>query len=194
MKYLVFFALLINPLTIREINSLKKEARDAFSKADYKTAIEKYSYLRDTLNVTDDAVLLNLAHAYFYLNDTANAISAYQNLTSAEASIRSKAYVQLGVIHNRQGAQEEALQYFKDAIKADPDNMDARYNYELLKKYMEYPEIILAKTRLLVKQRRYREARRFLGAKLQESKRMSQLKDYTDRIETIITIDSLGRL
>lgn len=194
MKYLIFLALIINPLTIREINSLKTEAEEAFGRGDYKTAIEKYNYLKDSLNITDDALLLNLAHAYFHVNDTANALSSYQNLTSAEASVRSKAYLQSGVIQNRQGAHEEALQYFKDAIKADPGNMDARYNYELLKKYMDYPEIILDRIRLLVRQRRYREARYFLAVKMRESKRMSQLRDYNDRIETIITIDSLGRL
>ncbi len=32
---------------------------------------------------------------------------------------------------------EEALNHFKEAIKADRDNIDARYNYEMLKRKLD---------------------------------------------------------
>ena len=38
---------------------------------------------------------------------------------------------------NRQSKFEEALNHFKQAIKSDPTNKDAQYNYELLKKKLE---------------------------------------------------------
>lgn len=197
MKYFLActLALIINPVKISQINSFKQEAREAFNKGDYTSAIGKYRYLTDSLNVGEDPVLLNLANAYFLSKDTANAYAAYQSLTGSSISrVRSKAYHQMGIIKNEQGAPEEALRHFHDAIKADKDNMDARYNYELLKNYIKYPEIILNRIRLLVKQRRYKAARNFLVKKMQESRRIRQFKDYSDRIETIIVIDSLGRL
>jgi Ca-activated chloride channel family protein len=186
-------AWLINPIKIREINTVKKQAREAYSKGDYKTTIARYRHLVDSMEVDSDAVLLNLGHAYYQTNDTTNALSTYQLVSASNAKLSSIAYQQMGVIKNKQGKPTEALQYFKDAIKADASNMDARYNYELLKKYMEYPEIILTKFRLLVDQHRYKEARNFLKRKMRENKRIRQYKDYNDRVQIIITIDSLAQ-
>ena len=40
-------------------------------------------------------------------------------------------------LSHRQGKLEEALTYFKSALKADPANEEARYNYEMVKKKLE---------------------------------------------------------
>jgi Ca-activated chloride channel family protein len=131
-------ALLTDPTKIGKINSLKSEAKKAYLAGDYKTAIQKYRYLVDSLQVQEDEVLLNLANSYFQLNDTTNAAGEYQSLTqSSKNQLRSKAQQQLGVMTNKQGKSEEALNHFKQAIKSDPANKDARYNYELLKKKLE---------------------------------------------------------
>lgn len=142
MKWLVSFtlmlALLTDPTKIGKINTLKAEAKKAYLAGDFKTAVQKYRYLVDSLQVKEDEVLLNLANAYFQLNDSTNALSEYQSLTqSPKPQLRSKAQQQLGVMTNRQGKFEEALNYFKESIKSDPSNNDARYNYELLKKKLE---------------------------------------------------------
>lgn len=141
MKYalVILLALVMNdPVKISRINSAKAEAKKAFQSGDYKTAAEKYTYLVDSLGVKEDEVLLNLAHAYYLMKDTANASSKYQPLVqSASREVSSKANQQLGLISNRQGKAEEALNYFKQAVKADPANNDARYNYEMLKKKLD---------------------------------------------------------
>jgi tetratricopeptide (TPR) repeat protein len=88
--------------------------------------------------VTEDEVRLNLANAYFEANDTVNTLQRYQPLTqSSNTKIRSVAHQQMGVLANRQGKFEEALASFKQALKADPSNEDARYNYEMVKKKLE---------------------------------------------------------
>lgn len=134
----LFLALLIDPTKIGQINTLKSEAKKAYLAGDFKTAIEKYRYLVDSLHVQEDEVLLNLANSYFQLNDTTNAINQYQPLTqSTKNQLRSKAEQQLGVMANRQGKFEEALSHFKQAIKSDQTNEDARYNYEMVKKKLE---------------------------------------------------------
>ena len=134
----LLIALLIDPTKIGKINTLKSEAKKAYLAGDFKTAIEKYRYLVDSLHVQEDEVLLNLANSYFQLNDTTNAINQYQPLTqSTKNQLRSKAEQQLGVMANRKGKFEEALSHFKQAIKSDQTNEDARYNYELVKKKIE---------------------------------------------------------
>lgn len=141
MKFIIATLLVvvsIDPGKIGKINSVKSEARKAYVAGDYKKAVEKYQYLADSLAVTEDEVMLNLGNSYFQTNDTTHAIATYQNLTgSPKPQIRSKAQQQLGVLNHRNGKFEEALNNFKQAIKADANNMDARYNYEMLKKKMD---------------------------------------------------------
>lgn len=135
---LLTLAAIIDPVTIGRINSLKREAREAYVAGDYKTAISKYRILIDSLHAGEDEVMLNLANAYFNANDTAQALSGYQSVVgSPKADIRSRAQQQLGIMNHRAGRLEEALENFKQAIKADPNNRDARYNYEMLKKKLE---------------------------------------------------------
>jgi hypothetical protein len=130
--------LTVDPGKIGEVNTVKSEAREAFASGNYELALKKYRYLTDSLGVNEDEVSLNMANAFFQLNDSASATSMYQSLTgSPKPVIRSKAQQQLGVLNHRQGKMEAALNNFKQAIKADPNNLDARYNYEMLKKKLD---------------------------------------------------------
>jgi Ca-activated chloride channel homolog len=135
---MILMLLVSDPVKIGKINSAKKAAKDAFQSGDYQTAIEQYKYLIDSLEVNEEEVLLNLAHAEYLLKDTANAFNNYQLLTqSSKNEIASKANLQLGLMTNQKGKPEEALSYFKQALKKNPSNEDARYNYEMLKKKLD---------------------------------------------------------
>jgi Ca-activated chloride channel family protein len=132
---LIFLTMLIDPTRIGKINAAKADAKKTFNEGKYQEAIKKYRYLIESLHVDEDEVKLNLAHAYYLAKDTANAKPIYQSLTqSLKNEIRSKALQQLGVMNNSLNKSEEALAQFKQAIKTDPSNEDARYNYEMLKK------------------------------------------------------------
>lgn len=133
----ILFALLIDPNKIGKVNDAKTEAKNAYERGEYDKAVVHYRIL-DSLGVKEDEVSMNLAHSYFHLNDSVNAQNAYLSLTSSRnPTLKSVANQQLGVMSNRQGKYEAALQYFKDALKADPTNDDARYNYEMVKKKLE---------------------------------------------------------
>jgi len=128
----------VDPATVRRINAAKSAAEESFKNGDYKSAIQHYQFLVDSLGVSEDEVVLNLANSYYLAKDTANAFNTYQSVTeSPKTDIKSKANQQLGIMANQQGRPEEALNYFKQAIKAEPTNDDARYNYEMLKKKLE---------------------------------------------------------
>lgn len=144
MKVVLFVALglsfisSVDPSTVRKINAAKARAEAAFKGGDYKSAIGQYKYLVDSLGVHEDEVALNLANAYYMAKDTANAFTTYEMLTtSADNVILSRANQQLGVMANQRGKFEEALNYFKRAIKAEPSNDEARFNYEMLKKKLD---------------------------------------------------------
>ena len=142
MKYILVslfvVAFVTDPFRIGKINRAKSEAREADISGDYKTATQKYHYLLDSMKVMEDELRLNLANAYFMMNDTTNAQTNYESLAGSKINVvRSKAQQQLGIMNYRKQKLEQALNNFKQAIKADPDNMDARYNYELLKKKLD---------------------------------------------------------
>ena len=142
MKYLVWailaLALSTDPLLITKINRAKTKAKEAYNAGDYKTAIKTFRYLIDSLQVNEDEISLNLANAYYMTKDTTQAYSTYELLTGSKTpEVRSKAQQQLGIMHHQQGKYEEALNNFKQAIKADANNTMARYNYEMLKKKLD---------------------------------------------------------
>ncbi len=136
---LLFASLLsIDPSKISKVNKIKSDAKKAYLAGDMKAAIEKYKFLVDSLHVDEEEVAMNLANAYFNVNDTTSALNRYQPLSvSGDSKINSWANQQMGVVANRQGKFEEALNYFKQAMKAEPNNEQARYNYEMVKKKLE---------------------------------------------------------
>ncbi|MBS1557449.1 MAG: hypothetical protein JST69_01875 [Bacteroidetes bacterium] len=135
---LIFLFWKIDPTKVSKINSLKSEAKKAYLAGDMKTAIRNYIILRDSLGVKEEELEMNLANSYFTTSDTTRAYQAYQPLlTSANSKIKTWANQQMGVLTNRQGKYEEALHYFKQALKAEPQNDQARFNYEMIKKKLE---------------------------------------------------------
>ena len=126
---------------IAKINKLKKEAKQAYQSGDFNTAISKYQYLLDSMQVDDQRIRLNLANAYYQSNDTTNALNNYGSVIEGNLNtIKSTAFQQTGIIQHQQEKHKEALDSFKQAIKADPTNEDARYNYEMLKKFLKEQE------------------------------------------------------
>lgn len=216
MKFVFGFILLISwvadPINIGEINRVKKEARLAYTSGDYKKAIAKYKYLSDSLHVNEDEAMLNLAHAYFMTKDTASAYSGYQLLTnSAESHIKSKAHQQLGILNHQRGKFEEALSNFKQAVKANTQNADARYNYEALKRKLdekkkqdeqkkkdeqdkkkepsEYAKKLKAQAEALAAQFKFSEAHNLMVEGSKKDPSVMYFKDFIDRLNDVVTIN-----
>ncbi len=62
---------------IATINRLKKQAEEAYQSGDYAQAVQYYQTLVDSLQVDDEKVRLNLAHAQLQVGDTASAQRRY---------------------------------------------------------------------------------------------------------------------
>ncbi len=126
---------------IATVNRLKKQAEEAYQKGDYTQAVQYYQLLVDSMQVQDERVRLNLAHAQLHAGDTATAQRQYSQLMNAESTnIKSVAYQQLGNITTQQQQYQDALAMYKESLKANPANEDARYNYELVKKLQKEQE------------------------------------------------------
>jgi hypothetical protein len=206
--YILLLAVSIDPTKIRKVNAAKSQAKEAYNSGDYKQAIERYTYIMDSLGVIEDEMTLNLANSYFQINDTTSASGVYQSIAgSAKPRIRSNAQHQLGVLNHRQGKYEEALQNFKQAIKADANNTDARYNYEMLKKKLdeqkkkeqqdnnrpkepsEYAKKLKAQAERLSANFKFREAQDLMldGAKKDPS--VMYYSDFIERLKNVVIIN-----
>lgn len=121
--------------TISRSNRAKLEAREAYREADYKKAMEAYRSVSNNSLFTEPSARLNLAHTYFKLAQLQNARRYYKKLTQVDNHwLASRAYSQLGVIEAIDKDTLEALRYFKEGLRQNPDNQIARFNYEFLKK------------------------------------------------------------
>jgi hypothetical protein len=127
----------------------------------------------------------------------------YQTLAiSPDNKISSMASNQFGyslIKGNKQLASTEtdttllqALDHFKNSLRRDPQNDSARHNYELIKKIIDYPETVLAETKSLIAQKRYREAEALLTRAMNRDFRLLKQRDFLNRLRTVIVIDSLG--
>nr|MCU0393932.1 hypothetical protein [Thermoflexibacter sp.] len=122
---------------IAKINQLKAEAESAYKNGNYNVAINRYKQLVE-MGVNEEPVLLNLAHAYYMSKDTTNAMSSYNKLlVSKDNYMKSVANQQIGAIKANNKNYQDALKFFKESLKASPQNEEARHNYELTKKLLE---------------------------------------------------------
>jgi tetratricopeptide (TPR) repeat protein len=124
------------------INEGVAQAEKLYRQQAYEQAIDQYRFLRDSLNVKDNALLLNLAHATYQTGDLEQAQKYYSRLrNNPDPDLQGAALNQLGLIAFEDGNAEKALYYFRNAIINNPQNETARYNYELVKKYQaNHPE------------------------------------------------------
>ena len=131
--------------------------------------------------------------------------SMYSILTTSKKSkIASMAHNQLGyaTIKSAESFTDESdadsiffqsLEHFKQALKKDPNNDSARYNYELIKKVLGFPETVLQETRSLVAQRRYVEAADVLESAMERDLRLAKQKEFLQRIKAVAGIDTTYR-
>lgn len=140
------------------------------------------------------------------LNQIANEGQVmYSVLTNAKnKKIASMAFNQLGYVTvkgapaptveiNSDSVFLIALQNFRNALKRNPNNDSARYNYELLKKVVDYPETVMNKTRSLVAQQRYIEAANLLERSMERDVRLAKQLEYLQRIKAVAGIDTTYR-
>jgi Ca-activated chloride channel homolog len=118
-------------LTASELNDARK-ANDAFERGDYAEAVELYQ--RAIEQDPENARLhFNMGNALYELGRADEAKESYErfrNLTDNSVE-QSFADYNTGRMLADQGQYDEALEYFREALKKNPNDADAKHNYEL---------------------------------------------------------------
>ena len=73
----------------------------------------------------------NLGNSYYFLGERKQALELWaQTAESAVPEARFRGYFNRGVVSYREGAYEQAADYFLAALEIKPDSMDAKVNLE----------------------------------------------------------------
>ena len=112
----------------REGNRLFRSGKHADSEVSYRKAMEK--------NPRNPQAAYNLGNALFAQKKDSAAVVAYQSGVQLETSAKRKAmgYHNMGVVCQSHKMFSEAIEAYKNALRLNPKDDEARYNLELCKK------------------------------------------------------------
>lgn len=196
---------------IAKINQLKEEAQEAYTSGNYTEASRLYLTLMDTYNEDSEEIRLNYAHSLHKIGQPKEADATYRSLAAnaRDKNIRSAAYQQLGIGAVQNQNLRDAVTYFKQSLKSQPENESARYNYELAKKRLqqqqeeqeqeqpeqpdpsEWAKELKKQAEQLVRQYRYQEAYDLMQQGLEQDPTVAAFGSFINRIGTIIEIEQL---
>jgi len=110
-----------------------------YQKQNYKAAEEYYESVLQS-DDSNSKAYFGKGTSLYMQNDLKNAeISFNESIADSEKLLQSKAYFNLGNISYKNNKMDEALQFYKKALELNPDDDEARFNYEFIK-YQKKPE------------------------------------------------------
>jgi tetratricopeptide (TPR) repeat protein len=120
-------------------NETMKKGNDAYKKNDFETATKKYGEVVQK-NENNATAQFNLGNALYKTEKKDDAINAFEkaNTTLAKPAEKSNALYNKGVVLQGNKKLEECIVSYKNALKLNPNNEDARHNLQLaLKKQQQ---------------------------------------------------------
>ncbi len=135
---LLFLCFSFSALAQKE-NEVIKKGNDAYKKADYQTAAKNYEAAtkKNEKNVTAQ---YNLGNALYKSDKKEAAVQAYEKaeIIATKPVEKSNASYNKAVVFQNNKKLEECINAYKNALKQDPTNEDARHNLQIaLKKQQQ---------------------------------------------------------
>jgi Ca-activated chloride channel homolog len=114
------------------------EANKLYDKADYSSAKLLYEEA-EKLEPESDLLQYNIGNVYHKLNDHIDASKRYHKILQSEdedlaRGLKSQTHYNLGNSLVRMKKANEAIRQYKDALRLNPQDEDAKYNLEFLMK------------------------------------------------------------
>ncbi|MCC5937957.1 MAG: hypothetical protein JJU34_11815 [Lunatimonas sp.] len=141
---MLLFTFLLIPSSWKKIgerNRALEAAEQAYTSTDFEESVRRHLALISEQQLSDPQVKFNLALSYQNNGQEEEALKTYSEISlSRQSVIASFGANQAGVLEGRESNYKEALAYFKTALLKNPYNEVARYNYELLSRWLEENE------------------------------------------------------
>jgi tetratricopeptide (TPR) repeat protein len=120
-------------------NETIKKGNDAYKKNDFETATKKYGEVVQK-NENNATAQFNLGNALYKTEKKDDAVNAFEkaNATLIKPAEKSNALYNKAVVLQNNKKLEDCILSYKNALKLDPNNEDARHNLQLaLKKQQQ---------------------------------------------------------
>ena len=116
--------------TAQAENENIKLGNDAYKRKDYEAAIKYYNSVAEKNNATAN---YNLGNALYKIDKKEEAIAAYEKAVEVmNAPLeKSNTLYNKGVVLQNDKKTEDCIVNYKNALKIDPNNVDARHNLQL---------------------------------------------------------------
>ncbi len=141
---LIIAALLIIPSSwtrVTRLNNAITTAEESYSTANYEKSVADHLVLVNEFEYSSPALSFDLGLSHQFSEKPDEALTHYDQATqSPNKMLASFAFNQSGVITGNKKEYEAALSKFQSALIKDPTNETARYNYELLARWMQRDE------------------------------------------------------
>jgi tetratricopeptide (TPR) repeat protein len=115
----------------QEVEKVIQSGNEFYKKQQYEQATSEYNKAigADSSNAT---ALFNLGNSLYKKNSRDEAIKAYSNLAikTEKTDLRSNSYYNKGVVLGKQQKLEESIEAYKNALRQNPDNTEARENLQ----------------------------------------------------------------
>ena len=123
-----YFALLTNVIIADD------KGMDLFNSGNYKEAAEYYSSILKE-RTEDNAASFSLGASQYYMEDYLSAFKSFeQALGSKDRMLQSKALYNMARVLQDQNELDKSLGLYKKSLELNPNDIEAKINYELLKK------------------------------------------------------------
>ena len=140
----IFLVLLFLPASwtrVSRLNAAIDQAAASYAAAEYAQSIKDHRLLVDGFQVASASLDFNLGLSYHYASQPEEAAASFDKASqSPDKLLASFAYNQGGVILGNKKDYQAALSKFQSALIQDPLNEVARYNYELLARWLKRDE------------------------------------------------------
>ena len=106
-----------------------------YENGDIQSALDYYEQLRNTENenISQDELLYNIGTIYSQMDSTSKASSVFEQAYEDSSVYSSDLSYNYGNTLYRSQQLEESLKAFRGALLSNPDDLDARKNYEFVK-------------------------------------------------------------
>ena len=126
------------------VRSLPEQAEQAYERKDYDKALELYQEAQ-TRNPDSDTLAYNLGNTFYRLGRFEDAKKQYGRILENENRVLSadsyynmgNTLYQVGRKTEDQQSYQQAMEAFKQSIAISPEDREAKYNYELVKRLLK---------------------------------------------------------
>ncbi len=192
---------------VTRLNNAIEAAEKSYSEAKYDQSAVNHLILVNDFQYNSGELSFDLGLSHQYAKKEDEALTWYDQATqSPNKMLASFAFNQSGVIQGNKKEYEVALSKFQSALIQDPTNGQARYNYELLARWLkrdeerknqdqnkpepsEFAKRKKAEADRLVEQFRFNDALKVMQEAMAQDSTVAAYQDFMTTLQEVVEID-----